>query len=205
MKVYIIENPQQINDDELEAMINRLPSWRKTKALSLKIRTDSINCAVTYLLLCKLLKENYGISSPPEFSFGAHGKPYLKNHRSIFFSISHCKNAVACVISNEQVGVDILDSRAVNEAISKKICTETELFELSKAPDKQKYLRMLWCIKESYSKMTGKGYCDGFTLIEHSQLTDKSAFRDFGDYCVSVCSENELDGFSVEKISVADI
>lgn len=205
MKAYIIENPQQISDDELEAMINRLPHWRKTKALSLKNRTDSVNCAVTYLLLCKLLKENYAISSPPEFSFGAHGKPYLKNHRSVFFSISHCKNAVACVIANEQIGVDILDSRSISEGISKKICTQAELLELEKTPDRQKYLRKLWCIKESYSKMTGKGYSDGFTLIEHSELGKKSAFIDCESYCVSVCSEAELDGFSLEKISTDEI
>lgn len=205
MKVYVIENPQKISDDELEAMINRLPQWRKSKALSLKNRSDSVSCAVTYLLLCKLLRENYAISSPPEFSFGPHGKPYLKSYRSIYFSISHCKNAVACVISGEQVGVDILDNRAINENVSKKFCTVAELSELEQVSDKQKYLRMLWCVKESYSKMTGKGYSEGFTAIEHQSLGNKYAFADFGDYCVSISAESELDGLSIEKISTDEI
>ena len=43
----------------------------------------------------------------PEFSYGEHGKPFLKNYPDWHFNISHCKNAVCCVLSRENVGIDI--------------------------------------------------------------------------------------------------
>ncbi|WP_162342211.1 4'-phosphopantetheinyl transferase family protein [Cyclobacterium salsum] len=91
------------------------------------------------------------------------GKPYVKNEGTkIFISTSHSKNYVLYGFSWEaELGVDIefLDAEIEAELISNHFfCNEEiSLIRSSKGKRKSEAFFRLWCIKEAFIKMKGKG------------------------------------------------
>ena len=119
-----------------------------------------------FLLLKTALAERFGISFEEEMlETGARGKPYLKNmpgEAQVFFSVSHCKGAVAVALTRAgEVGVDIEIDRKVSDGVIKKCMTKKEQAMLEHVrADRAAFIEMfltLWTRKEAYYKMTGEG------------------------------------------------
>ena len=91
------------------------------------------------------------------------GKPYVANAEAdIFFNISHSKDYVLYGFSREaELGVDIefLNAEIEAELISKHFFASDEisLIRNSKGKKKSEAFFRLWCIKEAYIKLVGKG------------------------------------------------
>jgi len=91
------------------------------------------------------------------------GKPYVANvGTEIFFNISHSKDYVLYGFSREaELGVDIefLNADIEAELISKHFFSSEEitLIRSSKGEYKTDAFFRLWCIKEAYIKLVGKG------------------------------------------------
>ncbi len=90
-------------------------------------------------------------------------KPYLP-YEQYHFSISHCGNYAAAIVSSSQrVGIDIEIPRATVLKIAHKFLhkTEIEIFKINNhpTPDLQ-LLTLLWCAKEAMFKWWGWGEVD---------------------------------------------
>ena len=101
--------------------------------------------------------KNEWIKEAPEFTFGKNGKPYLKNESGIYFSLSHCRNSCACVVSGSETAVDIADIRRISDRTAKYFCTKEELEAVNSSENKENELVKLWAVKECYSKLDGSG------------------------------------------------
>ena len=177
----ILDNLDAITSEELEAAIASLPSWRREKALRFKHRQGRLECAFSYLLLCQALRETYGITQQPSFSLGAHGKPELSFAQSGFpalspssppssplegirgglhFNLSHCRSALACVVSSRPVGIDVECIGRYNESLARYVLSPEEFALVSSAPDPQILFTRLWTQKEAIVKLTGRGIDD---------------------------------------------
>ena len=119
-----------------------------------------------FLLLKTALEERFGILFDQDMlETGAKGKPYLKSmlgDAQVFFSISHCKGAVAVALTRAgEVGVDIETDRKVSDGVIKKSMTEKEQEILADVyADREAFTEMFltfWTRKEAYYKMTGEG------------------------------------------------
>ena len=97
--IYILENTDTLGEDFLKAAVPLLSLQRLKKIDSMRIGSDKINSAAVYLMLRFALKEQYGMSEKTEFLYGEHGKPYLKDTVNIYFNLSHCRNACACIVA----------------------------------------------------------------------------------------------------------
>jgi len=122
------------------------------------------------------LEKDYGITGV-DYIKGERGKPYIPNS-NLHMSLSHCRACIACIIANEPVGIDVEEISRMNLKFARRICTPSEL-ELFNARDdvlgvpKEEFLCRLWVMKEAYSKLTGKGFSQGFSTIntiENKQL-----------------------------------
>lgn len=160
----------------------------------------------SYVLLRLALRENFGICKPPEFVYGEHGKPFLRDYPDIFFSLSHADSSALCAVSKQPVGADIQDIRALKADISRKICTPRELELLNRTADRDRELCRLWCMKESVGKLTGNGFSEGFTEIETEQLLrEKQLFIcEEGGFFISGCTKT-AETVSVKKITERDL
>lgn len=146
-----------IEEMDLQQALTEVSAQRREKALSYKFEAGQRQSVAAYRLLQRALQEEYGITEPLELDFSEHGKPYLKAYPDIHFSLSHCRQAVACVVSDSPVGIDIESIRSYKPMLAAYVLSEADLQEVMQAerPDVEFIKR--WTQKESFVKLTGQG------------------------------------------------
>ena len=121
--------------------------------------------AIEELSFAQLLErqEKWKTSFPLEYTYGPHGKPYLKNY-PYYFSISHSGDYVFCVLSEQEVGADIQQkAEYVKEGVVQRFFAEEEKNYWEKCAseeEKRDSFYRMWCRKEAYGKLTGEGIAD---------------------------------------------
>ena len=154
--VYIFDRLDQYTDEAYEAHLSSLPAWRREKALQYKKLGDRKRSVLAFVFLQRALREEYGITEVPEFVYNEFGKPSFKN-LPIHFSLSHCKDAVACTISDQNIGIDVENIVPYNPDVARRVCTAAELEMLEQSANKDVDFIKLWTVKEAISKYEGLG------------------------------------------------
>lgn len=108
------------------------------------------------LLLRAMQIETGRTPGPKDFSYGAHGKPYLPGF-GLQFNITNCPGLICCAVHETEIGIDAETIRPYKEALAKRVCTAGELSEIQKAPDPALQFIRFWTLKEGYLKYTGDG------------------------------------------------
>ena len=168
-----------------------LSDERYSYCAKMKNETAALRSAYGYMLLRLALKQKYGITEMPSFYCNEYGKPFLTEHQDIFFNISHSGKSVVCAVSEEPVGIDIQDIRHLSFNVGNKFLTDEELGMVTglEPADLDRELCRIWCIKESYGKMTGKGFGEGFRSIEAERLIkeNKAFVKFYNGFFISMC------------------
>ena len=191
--VYIFDRLDQYTDEAYEAHLASLPTWRREKALQYKKLDDRKRSVLAFVLLQRALREEYGITEIPEFVYNEFGKPSLPN-LPIYFSLSHCKDAVACAVSDHNIGIDVESIVPYNPDVARRVCTADELKMLEQSLNKGVEFIKLWTVKEAISKYEGMGLSLQFAEIDVSKYaTDTQVCYD-KNYCITICGErNKVD------------
>jgi len=103
--------------------------------------------AAVYSLLEYAFRTEYGGAALPEIKKTPNGKPYFPDKRDIYFSLSHSRTHVLCVLSCNPVGADIESPRLISERVMRFFCSPGELALFDPLD--------LWVLKESYIKLIG--------------------------------------------------
>lgn len=190
------------DDARLAQALQELPAWRREEALRYKFMSGRVQCAASYLLLCRILRETYGIEELPQFQRAEHGKPSLllasatPLHPTLHFNMSHCRQAVAVALGEQPVGVDIEVRGRYRETLAEYICSESELHQLASASDceeRDALFTRLWTQKEATAKLLGCGLSgrDSIRQLLHSTpaLLDT---REAADYVCTVATMRVL-------------
>lgn len=207
MNIYISKNE---NSENLLPFMSDQRLEKINDITSVKVKEEKI-CA--YALLRYAVFMEYGITEAPVFTYGERGKPYIENFPEIFFSLSHAGGFCACAVSDFEIGIDLQDYRPMKENISLKICTEKEIMEIYKGDNGGPSFSTcrLWCMKESYGKLTGKGFAEGFDAIETSMLTEKDVLKekdiilDNNDFFLSVSTCEPIDDIEIIIVNEKDV
>lgn len=195
---FAVCNIENLSEDLYGKFYSLCSQERKHKTDRFRFEKDRKLSVSAFVLLRYMLYKEYGFSDMPEFEYEEHRKPLLENCPEIKFNFSHCKDTVACAVSDYCVGADVQD-----------IITEKELFDniLLSAKEKEavrnsenpcsEFIRF-WTLKESFSKNTGTGIGRNLAEIDFSEyklrfkayekffLTER-----FGDTWASCCSDIE--------------
>ena len=104
----------------------------------------------------ELLRELTG--ELPEILVTERGKPYFADH-SAHFSISHTNDHAFCAVSDRNIGIDAEEiGRNVSENLARRILSPSEMARYQASQDPADTLLRLWVQKESYAKLTGRGW-----------------------------------------------
>ncbi len=141
-----------------------------------------------------------------EIFVGKFGKPYLLNSK-LNFNISHSDSFLVCVISRQNIGVDIEKKRIINnvESIANRFFLKDEYNAIKKcsANSKIDLFFKFWTLKESFAKMLGTGILKEIKSISFAghiktrfyvcEYEKKYFFECFDnrEYVISVCSEKK--------------
>jgi 4'-phosphopantetheinyl transferase len=148
---------EKIWEFDLAAALEEISEQRREQALKFKFELGQRLCVLAYLLLKKGLCEAYGITENPVFEYNEHGKPSIVGHPEIFFNLSHCKEAVICVLSDKPVGVDIESIREYKENLVHYTMNDDEIREIETAGHPDVAFIRLWTMKEATLKLVGTG------------------------------------------------
>lgn len=200
--VYTFDRLDQYTDEAYEKHLSSLPAWRREKALQYKKLDDRKRSVLAFVLLQHALREEYGIAEIPEFVYNEFGKPSLPD-QLIHFSLSHCNDAVACAVSDNNIGIDVESIVPYNPDVARRVCTAAELEMLGQSDNKDTDFIKLWTMKESISKFDGRGLTMHFNEInigDYVMLTQEAS-----NYILSVCfgktSEQKVD-FTQTEIKI---
>lgn len=166
--VYIFDRLDQYTDEAYEKHLSSLPAWRREKALQYIKLGDRKRSVLAFVLLQHALREEYGIAEVPEFVYNEFGKPSLSN-LPIHFSLSHCKDAVACAVSEHNIGIDVESIVPYNPDVARRVCMATELEMLAQSENKDADFIKLWTTKEAIAKYEGAGLSMSFASMDISK------------------------------------
>lgn len=187
----VFDDVMNVRGERLEAELAQLPDWRREVALRYKFEGGRAECCMAYRLLQKALLQAYGIDDAPEFVISEHGKPLLKDYPHIHFNLSHCQNAVACVVAPYPVGVDVERIDRYKDSLARYVLNDEELQSVQQSANPGAAFARLWTQKEAVFKLIGTGITDDTRdiLQRYSPLVNLTTQVDLvKGYAISVCN-----------------
>lgn len=185
--VYIDDH---INDFDLDAALLELTEQRREQALRFRHEQGRRTCVLAYLLLKRALRTEYGLTASPVFGYGEHGKPFIVGHPEIHFNLSHCREAVACVVSDRPVGIDVESVRQYKDSLARYTMNDDELRLIAEAERPDVAFTRLWTMKEARLKLTGEGIRNDMkTVLSEGRGVFTTVECLARNYVYSVCQE----------------
>lgn len=145
---------------------NLLNSEEYTRFANFKIPSKQDEFLASRLLLRYLLRQHTDldpgkvVAAPDEF-----GRPFWKHHGTripLYFSLSHTRGMVCCVIGNNmEIGCDVelIRPRKYERNLAEKIFSSQELSHYLSLPEgrQRTFFYTSWTLKEAFVKAVGKG------------------------------------------------
>ena len=190
--LYIFDEVDSIEDGFLESVVALLSEERCAKMMRLRTPLKKKASAIAYLLLRLALSDVYGIEEVVEFDYIEKGKPVLRNYPHIHFNLSHSNSAVACVVSDVPVGVDVQHIAPISDKVARRVLTGDEYgkFKESRIPDE--YFCEIWTTKESFLKKTGQGISVDLRDLSADSLVEKTIYRGRDYICCATGSNVKI-------------
>ena len=184
--IYFYNDFSEPDESFIKENIRSLPLFRQEKCARYRHNSDKRACIISYQLLVKGLREQFGLATGGEFVYNKHGKPYLSDYPHIFFNLSHCKSGVVCALADVEVGIDIQDVRPYDTDLARRVCSENELRVLSESDEPAKQFCRIWTYKESYAKAEGISV---FAVLRQDLPGGRAAYQETGEYCMTLCGK----------------
>lgn len=177
-RLLLFDDMSQCTDIEVERLLPLVSAQRREVAQRFKFTFGRFTCLKSYIMLQQLVEEVLAETderwSPLQqllkewngnFVYNEHDKPFMQNAlggriEGVDFSISHCKNAIAVVLSDRPVGVDVESFRHAEEPLLKRTMNPEEQAEVRNAADPAEAFTRLWTRKEALLKLRGTGLVD---------------------------------------------
>ena len=188
MRHVVIEHPDvALPDAQLAQALQSLPQARRAVALRYRRPIDCKCSVLAYRLVEQLLADEYGIGKIGPWGFGLYGKPFLKEYPTLHFNLSHCPHAVACVVADHPVGIDVEGMIDYNSDLLHRICSPQETERILAAPSPRCELTTLWTQKEALMKCDGIGLCNDLTTVLQHHDRYHLETHHAPDYVLSLC------------------
>lgn len=176
MKLYVAKISQLNSEQTFEEYLCKVNEQRRAKVLRCKNDEDRKRTLLAGALLAFGLEKEGFCYEELEIATTPEGKPYLISHPDVYFSLSHSGEYAVCVISNQNVGVDVENKqrKLLLEGNREKLMSvarmsfseaEYEAFVSSSDEEQIENFLKLWTRKEAVSKAVGKGLAMDFSKI----------------------------------------
>ncbi len=131
-------------------------------------------------------------------------KEWLKHNEdlSMYFNLSHSGDYAICAVSSSPVGCDIEKVKEAPFRVAQKHfckCEVEYLNSIEKGEKDEQFFR-LWTIKESYTKMMGKGLSMGLSSFQIAFEDEIILLKD-GEKIDCHIKEYELEGYRISVCS----
>lgn len=208
------------NEALFREKVKILSPYRQQKIAILRHGKDRNRSLGAGLLLDHALAV-YGLQERGvEYEIGKWGKPGLKYHPEICFSLSHSGDYAICTIGDRPVGNDIEYVKEGRLKVADRFFAKEELdwlYDADTPAGRTQRMFRLWTMKESFLKVTGRGMslslkdfvihmdeASGRVRVRHSvdaKYYYMREYREIEGYCTAVCAQ-ESGGMAYSMIPV---
>ena len=200
MKLYRIHITHMDDPLQNQRLLELVSPKRREKVIRYRMPDDRKRSLGAGIILREILREN-GLNES-DLRYSENEKPVAD---SVFFNVSHAGDYVVGVSSDCEVGCDIEKIEDAPLEIAERFFYSRESEYIKSSEDKNKAFFILWTLKESYMKMTGKGMSlplDSFEVVPEKQgfvlgkTSEKPCFfqtMEFDGYIFSVSNETNFD------------
>lgn len=108
-------------------------------------------------LLARAAGEAWGMFPLPEIARREGGKPFFPKWEDRQFNLSHSGDLALCALDGGPVGVDVQIVREWRPSLPRRVCSPAELHWLEEQPEPWPAFALLWALKESRAKQSGRG------------------------------------------------
>ena len=202
---------EKVKDNNIfEHILSNASNYSKEKYLSYKSEQARFECIAATYLIDEYLKTQKLNEKDMEYGVTEKGKPYFKNNKDIYFSISHSKNLVGVAFSDKEVGFDIQVVKRVTDNLFKRVLSEEELAAVgaklceptvgasSKSPIESIFFYN-WVKKEAILKRDGTGLVNDMINIHDEYGIVKKIIYNTENNNINVKDCNTGNGFDEEK------
>ncbi len=202
--VYILDNLCTVTPELLERAKRDVSPQRLEYAARYRFFKDQVQSVMVFLLLRYALKQEKGMDTMSILDYSG-GKPVLTGEGQPCFNLSHCRQAVACGLSDSPLGVDVQDWMPRHLSVAKQVCSPEELAALELSAEPEIEFARLWTRKESYGKYTGRGILYPLQEINLWEKAPKGTVMEtftFPDFALSYCAEKKLE---IRKLTIEEL
>lgn len=117
-----------------------------------------------------------------KYIYNEFGKPYIDDNK-IYFNVSHTQNWFVIGLSLfKELGIDIEVVKYILKMNSfiNSFCTKSEKSHILSqiGMDKELFIHLNWCLKESFIKAQGKGLDEDFKKLSFKEIFDENGNKD---------------------------
>jgi len=220
-RIYLSKIDMALSQETYDGLLQIISKENRERCLRFRRREDALRTLYGELIVRHVLCQQFSLKNEAiAFSKSNKGKPYVKDS-PVHFNISHAGDFVVCAFSEQEVGIDIEQIRAIDDLdLTKRYfhkCEYEDLLVLN-ASRRLDYFFSLWTLKESYMKWLGDGMSiplnSFFFKITADDISMVDTNRDFSPffkqysvdgYSLSLCSAvsdfpDKMDNISVENL-----
>lgn len=192
----VFSQMEQCNEAEVQRLLPLVSSQRREESLRFKHLAGQYACLKSYELLAQLLTDHYGVPAGTalDFHIGEHGKPVLRNYPNIHFNLSHCPRAIAVIVDDKPVGIDVERFIEPKPSLLRYTMNETEVQEVELSKHPEQTFAALWTRKEALFKYLGTGIRDNLRDILDTPPTDvylKTSIDESNGFALTLASRRK--------------
>lgn len=137
---------------DVEEVLNLLPTSVLERVKRRADKADLRNSCFAW----SMIAQHYRWGDEVSLEIGKRGKPSVKN---CHFNLSHSKNLVAILYSDQECGVDlqVVEKGKDYDLFASKIFSEEEKRRYLESDEKEIVFTRIWSEKEAWLKKTGQG------------------------------------------------
>ena len=191
IRIYINDNISSFSEDEYNTVYALMPQSRQEQVNNLLFYQSKVRSVIAFQLLQNGLNNDFNIADPIDFYYNQYGKPFLVKTPNIHFSLSHSDKAVACIIGDQNVGIDIEDLTIPSDDLIRYCCNPREQEEIYQSGNITEVFYQIWTKKECYLKMKGCGITNNIKdAIKDVLITFQTNVERDKGYIYSWCKED---------------
>lgn len=166
VKVFYADVSEYFMEDTLLSRVSEVNAARQARIERAKRPETKALLLGSGLIIPTALERVFG-RSDFKTEISDTGKPYVSDADGVFFNVSHTGKYVLCAVSDVEVGADIEEIAEAETVmpIADRFFTPLERDAISLSPSPAEAFCRLWTLRESYVKMTGKGFDRGLAPL----------------------------------------
>ncbi len=191
---YLIRDVNSYKSQEFDFFFKNIRYEKRDRIKNYSNNRRKRQAIVGEMILKELLEKYYDIKyNDCIIKESKNGKPYITNY-NIYFNISHKDNLVVCIISNNEIGVDIEKVRKINLDTINVFATSNEKnYILEKKEDVFKRLFEIYTLKEAYLKMNNDSIINinSFDILNVNKKNIFTKTIYYNDYIISIIKKTD--------------